>query len=66
MKFIQSAASIALGLTVFAVCPTWAREAPAKANHNAKMTDEQSIEHAMKALFDKPGAPLKVAPVSVE
>jgi len=66
MKFIQSAASIALGLTVFAVCPTWAHEAPAKANQAANMTDEQSIEHAMKALFDKPGAPLKVAPVSVE
>ena len=66
MKFIQSAASIALGLTVFSVCPIWAHEAPAKANHAAKMTDEQSIEHAMKVLFDKPGAPLKVAPVSIE
>ena len=66
MKFIQSATAITFGLTVFAVCPTWAHEAPAKANHAAKMTDEQSIEHAMKALFDKPGAPLKVAPVSVE
>ena len=29
-------------------------------------TDPQAIEHAMKKLFDKPGAPLQVAPVSVE
>lgn len=66
MNLIQSASSIAFGLTVFAVCPTWAYETPAKASHAVKMTDEQSIEHAMKALFDKPDAPLKVAPVSVE
>lgn len=66
MNLIQSASSIAFGLTVFAVFPTWAHETPAKAAHAVKMTDEQSIEHAMKALFDKPGAPLKVAPVSVE
>jgi hypothetical protein len=66
MNLIQSASSIAFGLTVFAVCPTWAHETPAKASHAVKMTDEQSIEHAMKALFDKPDAPLKVAPVSVE
>lgn len=66
MNLIQSAFSIAFGLTVFAVCPTWAHETPAKASHTVKMTDEQSIEHAMKVLFDKPDAPLKVAPVSVE
>ena len=66
MRFIQSAASIALCLTVFSAFPTSAHEAPAKANHAVKMTDEQSIEHAMKVLFDKPGAPLKVAPVNVE
>ncbi len=66
MNLIQFASSIAFGLTVFVVCPTWAHERPAKASHAVKMTDEQSIEHAMKALFDKPDTPLKVAPVSVE
>lgn len=66
MNFIHSASSIALGLTVFVVCPTCAHETSARASHAVKMTDEQSIEHAMKALFDKPDAPLKVAPVSVE
>ena len=66
MNLIQSASSIAFGLTVFAACPTWAHETPAKASHAVKITDERSIEHAMKALFDKPDAPLKVAPVSVE
>lgn len=66
MKFIPSAACIVFSLTLFTVCPTWAHEVPAKASHAVKMTDEQNIEHAMKALFDKPGAPLKVAPVSVE
>ena len=30
------------------------------------VTDEQAVEHAMKALFDKPQSPLKVAAVSVE
>jgi len=66
MNLIQSASSFAFGLIVFAVCPAWAHETPAKASHTVKMTDEQSIERAMKALFDKPDAPLKVAPVSVE
>jgi hypothetical protein len=66
MNLIQSAASNAFGLIVFAVCPTWAHEAPAKAYHAVQITDEKSIELAMKALFDKPGAPLKVAPVSVD
>ena len=38
------------------------------ANHSAThaMTDAQSIEHVMKALFEKPDAPLKVSPISVE
>ena len=66
MSLIQSASSIAFGLTVFAVCPTWAHETPTKASHTVKMTDEQSIELAMKTLFDNPDAPLKVAPVSIE
>jgi hypothetical protein len=38
-------------------------QAPAAA-HN--MTDAQAIEHSMKKLFDKPEAPLAVAPVSIE
>ncbi len=29
-------------------------------------TDARAIESAMKALFDKPGAPLTVAPISIE
>jgi hypothetical protein len=30
------------------------------------MTDAQAIEHNMKKLFDKPDAPLAVAPVTIE
>jgi hypothetical protein len=30
------------------------------------MTDAQAIEHNMKKLFDKPDAPLAVAPISIE
>ncbi len=30
------------------------------------MPDAQAIEHSMKKLFDKPDAPLAVAPVSIE
>jgi hypothetical protein len=30
------------------------------------MSDAQAIEHSMKKLFDKPDAPLSVAPVSIE
>ena len=30
------------------------------------MTDAQAIEHSMKKLFDKPEAPLSVAPISIE
>ena len=33
---------------------------------HAQANDSHAIEHAMKKLFDKPEAPLKVAPVSVE
>ena len=40
-------------------------------NHQAAsaahaMSDAQAIEHSMKKLFDKPDAPLSVAPVSIE
>jgi hypothetical protein len=66
MNSIQLAASIAFGWVVLTTIPTWAHESHAKSTQPVKMTDEQSIEHAMKALFDKPEAPLKVAPVSVE
>lgn len=33
---------------------------------HAQMSDAQSIEHAMKAQFDKPDAPLKVMPISID
>lgn len=66
MKSIQLAASFAFGWVILTIGPTWAHEVTAKSTQPVKMTDKQSIEHAMKALFDKPGAPLKVAPVSVE
>ncbi len=36
----------------------------AKASH--AMPDAQAIEHSMKKLFDKPEAPLSVAPISIE
>ncbi len=66
MTSIQLAAAVAFGWVVFAVGPAEAHEVTAKLAQPVKMTDEQSIAHAMKALFDKPGAPLKVGPVSVE
>ncbi|MEY4100756.1 MAG: hypothetical protein RL300_1927 [Pseudomonadota bacterium] len=66
MKSNQLAASVAFGWVVFTMCPAWAHGVAAKSNEPVTMTDKQIIEHAMKALFDKPGASLKVAPVSVE
>jgi hypothetical protein len=66
MKSIQLAVGVTLSFILFLTPLTWAHEAPGKSVHAVKMTDEESIEHAMKALFDKPGAPLRVAPVSVE
>lgn len=66
MKSIQLAVGATLSLIFFSTPLTWAHEAPGKSVHAVKMTDEQRIEHAMKALFDKPGAPLRVAPVNIE
>jgi hypothetical protein len=66
MKSIQLVASIVLGWIVLTVSPAWAHEVTAKSTQPVKMTDAQSIEHAMKALFEKPEAPLVVAPVTVE
>jgi len=66
MKSIQLAASVVFSWLVLTMCPTWAHEGTANKTQPVKMTDAQSIEHAMKALFDKPGAPVRVAPVSVE
>jgi hypothetical protein len=40
-----------------------AQHAPAAAH---AMTDAQAIEHSMKKQFDKPEAPLAVAPISIE
>lgn len=66
MKSIQFAVGVSLSCVVFSMCSSWAHEAPGNSVHTVRMTDAQSIEHAMKVLFDKPGAPLKVAPISVE
>ena len=66
MKSIQLVASIVLAWIVLMVSPAWAHEVTAKSTQPVKMTDAQSIEHAMKALFEKPEAPLVVAPVTVE
>ena len=44
---------------------TFAHELHAPAAAHA-MTDAQAIEHNMKKLFDKPDAPLAVAPVIIE
>lgn len=65
MKSIQLAHATALWLA-FSLYPSWAHEAVEKSVHATKMTDEQSIQHTMKSLFEKPDAPLKVAPVSIE
>lgn len=48
------------------VCPSWAQDATKSSSHATAANEEQSVERAMKLLFDKPGAPLKVAPVSIE
>jgi hypothetical protein len=65
MKSIQLAHATALWLAL-SLHPSWAHEAAEKSIHATAMTDEQNIQHTMKSLFDKPDAPLKVAPVSVE
>jgi hypothetical protein len=66
MKSIQLAAAVAFGWAVFTMGPAEAHAVTAKPAQPVKMTDEQSIAYAMKTLFDKPGALLKVGPVSVE
>lgn len=43
-----------------------AHDHPAAAAAATPMSDAQAIEHSMKKLFDKPDAPLAVAPVSIE
>lgn len=65
MKSIQLACATGVWL-IFGLNPSWSHETSTKPTNAVAMTDEQSIEHAMKSLFDKPGSPLKVAPVSVE
>ena len=57
MKTIQLAIATCAGL-ILAASPSSA--------HPTATTDAQGVERAMKAQFDKPGAPLTVAPVSVE
>ena len=62
--------SIALAALLVAtqVIPTsaLAHEAHTHTAAAAESTDAKSIEHVMKAQFDKPEAPLKVAPTTVE
>lgn len=43
-----------------------AQDAKATTSDARVMTDAQRIEHAMKSLFDKPDAPLKVMPVTID
>ncbi len=52
-------------ITALFSSPVFAHEPHA---HSAAhtMTDAQAIEHNMKKLFDKPDAPLAVAPVTIE
>lgn len=66
MKSIQLAAQVVLGCLLSTPFTSFAHEPHTHTTYAAKMTDAQSIEHAMKALFDKPEAPLVVAPVTVE
>jgi hypothetical protein len=66
MTFVQLTASVVMGCLLATPLTLLAHESHALTAHTATKTDTQSIEHAMKALFDKPEAPLVVAPVSVE
>lgn len=66
MKQIKFVLSITFACLVFPLMNTWAHEVHSHSAPVTKMTDAPSIEHAMKSLFDKPNAPLKVVPVSVE
>ena len=52
-------------ITALFTSATFAHEPHAPAAAHA-MTDAQAIEHNMKKLFDKPDAPLAVAPVTIE
>jgi hypothetical protein len=54
-------ACLAATLLFFAASPAPAHEKPA-----THRTSAQSIEHLMKAQFDKPEAPLTVVPVTIE
>lgn len=65
MKSIQLAHATALWLAL-SLHPSWAHEAAEKSVNATAMTDEQRIRHTMKSLFDKPDAPLRVTPVSIE
>lgn len=75
MKFNQHAAlfalkSCAIELTIAAAtCLTapvaWAHQTSPHDHAKVAMTDPQQIEHVMKSMFDKPEAPLKVAPITV-
>ncbi len=75
MKFNQHAAlfalkSCAIELTIAAAtCLTapvaWAHQTSPHDHAKVAMTDSQQIEHVMKSMFDKPEAPLKVAPITV-
>jgi len=46
--------------------PSWAHESSAKSSITNDIADEKSIKETMKAIFDKPGNPLNIHPVSIE
>lgn len=65
MKSIRLACATGMWLAL-SLNPSWAHETSTRTTNRSAMTDEQSIAHTMKSIFDKPGSPLKVGPVSIE
>lgn len=61
-------ATVLLASMLALLCTPLLAQEVKTADHSAMhvMTDAQAIEHVMKALFDKPDAPLKVSPISIE
>ncbi len=55
-----------LMVTTVSLSSVAAHEVKATTADAKTMTDAQRIEHAMKSLFDKPDAPLKVVPVTID
>jgi len=55
-----------LGIASAVGLPAHAHDATHTATQTADTSAPRNIERVMKALFDKPGAPLTVAPITVE